>query len=196
MLKQRTIRMPDTALTLKSWETFYVIIGSASAALTGLMFVVVTLISDSNQTASEDGVSAFATPNVLHFCAALLVSAILTAPWSAIWQPAWAIALVGGAGLVYVFIFLQRARRQTAYKPVFEDWLWHFILAFLAYATLAAAGFVEAVHSSGALFAVAGATTLLLFIGIHNAWDTVTYLSLERLRARQKAKAQERGKHT
>jgi fucose 4-O-acetylase-like acetyltransferase len=183
--------MPDTELTLKGWETFYVIIGSASAALTGLMFVVVTLMSDSTQEVSEDGVSAFATPNVLHFCAVLLVSAILTAPWSAIWQPAWAIALVGAAGLVYVFIVLQRARRQTAYTPVFEDWLWHFILAFIAYATLAAAGFVEAVHAAGALFAVAGATTLLLFVGIHNAWDTVTYMALERLRARQ-AKAREK----
>jgi hypothetical protein len=90
-----------------------------------------------------------------------------------------------------VFIFLQRARRQTAYKPVFGDWLWHFILAFVAYATLTAAGFVEAMHAASALFAVAGGTTLLLFIGIHNAWDTVTYLSLERLRARQ-AKAREK----
>jgi len=183
--------MPDNVVTLKAWETFYVIIGSASAALTGLMFVVVTLMADTNQAASEDGVSAFATPNVLHFCAALLVSAILTAPWAAIWQPAWAIAIVGSAGLVYVFIFLQRARRQTAYTPVFADWLWHFALAFIAYATLAAAGFVEAMHAFGALFAVAGATTLLLFVGIHNAWDTVTFMALERLRARQ-AKAREK----
>ena len=185
--------MPDTEVTLRAWETFYVIIGSASAALTGLMFVVATLMAETPQpvsgaaeTVSEDGVSAFATPNVLHFCAALLVSAIVTAPWSAIWQPAWIIALIGGAGLVYVFIVIKRAQRQTGYRPVFEDWLWHFILPFVAYATLGAAGFVEATHSAGALFAIAGATTLLLFSGIHNAWDTVTYMALERLKAKRR----------
>jgi hypothetical protein len=181
----------DNQITLQAWETFYVIIGSASAALTGLMFVVVTLMAETTQPVSEDGVSAFATPNVLHFCAVLLISAIATAPWGGIRQPAWMIAAVGVAGLVYVFIVLRRARRQTAYSPVFEDWLWHFILAFIAYATLAAAGLLEALHAASALFAVAGATTLLLFVGIHNAWDTVTYMALERLRARQ-AKAREK----
>ncbi|MEP6993322.1 MAG: hypothetical protein ABI968_02285 [Acidobacteriota bacterium] len=33
---------------------------------------------------------------------------------------------------------------------------------------------------------VIGATTLLLlFIGIHNAWDTVTYIALDRLEQRR-----------
>ena len=32
---------------LNDWETFYVIVGSSAAALTGLMFVVIALIKDS-----------------------------------------------------------------------------------------------------------------------------------------------------
>ena len=179
--------MHDSVAALKDWETFYVIVGSAGAALTGLMFVVVTLISEDTRGASEEGVSAFATPNVLHFCAVLLVSAILTAPWPQVWEPAWALAIAGCGGLIYVLVALQRARRQTDYKPVFEDWLWHFMLPFAAYATLAAAGFIASVHAGGALFAVAAATALLLFAGIHNAWDTVTFLAMERARARKKA---------
>lgn len=35
------------------------------------------------------------------------------------------------------------------------------------------------------LFLIGGAALLLLFIGIHNAWDTVTYLALERLRMKE-----------
>jgi hypothetical protein len=32
---------------------------------------------------------------------------------------------------------------------------------------------------SHSLFFVAGASLLLLFIGIHNAWDTVTYVAIQ-----------------
>jgi hypothetical protein len=180
--------MADPVSTLNAWDNFYVIIGSAGAALTGLMFVVVTLISESTTEASEEGVSAFATPNVVHFCAALLVSAILTAPWTAVSQAAWALTFEGFGGLVYVLVALGRARRQQGYRPVFQDWLWHFILPCVAYGTLAAAGLIATIHAANALFAIAAATTLLLFVGIHNAWDTVTYMALQRLRARQKKK--------
>jgi len=183
--------MPDPVSTLNAWDNFYVIVGSAGAALTGLMFVVVTLMSEATPGASEEGVSAFATPNVVHFCAALLVSALLTAPWTAVWQPAWAVGLSGFAGLLYLIVTFQRARRQTAYVPVVQDWLWHFVLPFLAYGTLAIAGFIATRHAGNALFAVAAATTLLLFVGIHNAWDTVTYMALARMRARQKKKEQQ-----
>jgi hypothetical protein len=180
--------MAESVSTLNAWQNFYVIVGSAGAALTGLMFVVVTLISEASTDASEEGVSAFATPNVVHFCAALLVSAILTAPWTAVWQAAWALAIEGFGGLLYLAVALGRARHQKNYDPVFEDWLWHFVLPFGAYGTLAGAGLIAAVHATGALFAIALATTLLLFAGIHNAWDTVTYMALARMRARQKKK--------
>jgi hypothetical protein len=33
--------------------------------------------------------------------------------------------------------------------------------------------------STASLFVLAGATMMLIFIGIHNAWDVVTYLAIE-----------------
>ena len=59
---------------------------------------------------------------------------------------------MGLGGIAYVVIIGRRMRAQTAYRPVFEDWLFHALLPLVAYALL------------------------LLFIGIHNAWDTVTHL--------------------
>jgi len=38
-----------------------------------------------------------------------------------------------------------------------------------------------------ALFVIGAATVLLLFIGIHNAWDTVTYVALERSQPENKS---------
>jgi hypothetical protein len=59
---------------------------------------------------------------------------------------------------------------------VFEDWLFHVILPAATYATLAVGGFSATSHIEASLFGVATASMMLLFIGIHNAWDTVTYL--------------------
>jgi hypothetical protein len=66
-------------------------------------------------------------------------------------------------------------RTQSAYKPVFEDWLFHVLLPFAAYTALAVTAFAAGSHLHEALFAVGAAALLLLFVGIHNAWDAVTY---------------------
>ena len=66
-------------------------------------------------------------------------------------------------------------RRQIAYKPVLEDWLFHFLLPFMAYTTLAVAAFASGSHIRAALFVIGAASLLLLFVGMHNAWDAVTY---------------------
>ena len=64
-----------------------------------------------------------------------------------------------------------------------EDWIWHAALPILAYAAMVPAGVQLARVSTDALFIVGGSALLLVFIGIHNAWDTVTYVMLERARA-------------
>src|SRR5690242_9251605 len=112
-----------------SWETFYVIIGTAAATLTGLMFVVATLVATVRKSVSSpaEAFAAFNTPSVVHFGAALLIAALLSAPWQAIWYVSLLLALVGLAGMSYVVIIIRRARRQHDYQPVLEDWLWHTI---------------------------------------------------------------------
>jgi hypothetical protein len=86
----------------------------------------------------------------------------------------------GVAGLVYVLFVLRHTLRQKEYQPVLEDWTWHCFLPFLAYATLLVSAIILPRHIETALFLVAGSTLLLLFIGIHNAWDTVTWMAAKR----------------
>jgi len=69
----------------------------------------------------------------------------------------------------------RRMRAQTVYQPEFEDWLFHVLLPLAAYAILALSAFAAPSHAHGALFGVGAAALLLLFIGIHNAWDSVAY---------------------
>ena len=168
---------------MQAWEAYYVIVGSSAGALTGLQFVVLTMISESGVIrGTSDTLSAFASPNVVHFCAALLVSALFSAPWHDLSAPGVLALLCGVGGLIYSFAVLRRARRQRDYQPVLEDWVWHAVLPTLAYAGLVFAGIEMQGAPDMALYAVAGSALLLVFVGIHNAWDTVTYVMAERLR--------------
>src|SRR5262249_14338129 len=83
--------------------------------------------------------------------------------------------LLGIAGVLYDVLVTRRARTQIAYKPELEDWLFHVVLPFVAYMTLGTCALTSHLHASASLYGVAGASLLLLFIGIHNAWDAVTY---------------------
>ncbi len=104
----------------------------------------------------------------------LLLAAIGSAPWHGISYPAILWELLGLGGLLYVVIVARRMRIQQAYSPQFEDWLFHVMLPCLAYGTLMGSGYATRLHD-GALFAIGAASLLLLFAGIHNAWDAVTY---------------------
>ena len=174
---------------LTTWQNFYTIIGSAAATLTGLMFVVVTLIAGVRlrMSSPSEAFATFNTPNVVHFCAALLVAAILSAPWQALWPAGLLLGLSGLGGMIYVVIVLRRARRQTDYQPVLEDWLFHTILPLVSYTALLVAAMLLPGHAAPALFVIAAGTVLLLFIGIHNAWDNVIYIAFDLSRPQNKS---------
>ena len=161
---------------LAGWENFYVIVGSSAGALIGLQFVVMALIA--NRPAGPGGAQAgeaFGTPTVVHFGVVLLLSAVLSAPWHGIFGAAVLCGLLGLMGIVYEVIVARRMRIQNAYTPEFEDWLFHALLPFAAYATLAIAAYATRNHLRVALYGVGTAALLLLFVGIHNAWDAATY---------------------
>lgn len=164
---------------LAGWESFYVIVGSSGAALIGLQFVVMALIADIRVRSSHATIGAFGTPTIIHFGTALLVSTIMSAPWQHLAAVAWALRVVGLAGVLYAAVTAVRATGQEGYKMVWEDWLFHIVLPFAAYAALFVATITLGSHEGDSLFVIAGTALLLLFIAIHNAWDTVTYLVID-----------------
>jgi hypothetical protein len=116
--------MEESVLSpLARWENFYVIVGSSAGALTGLQFVVITLIAEAG-AASSTSVRAFGTPTVVDFCVTLLISAIVSAPWHRLSAPAVLLIACGIWGVLYTLRAVYHARRQTEYKPDFGDWTW------------------------------------------------------------------------
>lgn len=161
---------------LETWNSFFIIVGSSAGALIGLQFVVMTLIAQRTPPHAEEGAHSFATPTIVHFGAVLFLSAVQSAPWQESTFVAAILGFMGLCGVVYNITIAWQMRVQTAYKPVLADWLYYALMPLAAYALLALSAFIALSHMCETLFGVGAAALLLLFIGIHNAWDSITYL--------------------
>jgi hypothetical protein len=161
---------------LAGWQNFYVIVGSSAGALVGLQFVVMALIVQiPNVRVDPQAGATFATPSVVHFGAVLLLSAIACVPWKGTFGIALLWGLLGFAGVLYVLVVARRLRAQNAYTPVLEDWFFHALLPLAAYGLLIASAAEARWSPRRALFCAGAAALVLLIVGIHNAWDAITY---------------------
>ena len=165
---------------LAGWENFYVIVGSSAGGLTGLTFVVIALIRDAGSVRPM-GLRAFVTPTILHFCAVLALASFLSMPHQRLFSLSAGFTLAGLAGVIYGLFTAANMRRQGAgYAPVREDWVWNVILPTLVYACLLCMGLLVWHRPEQTLFGVAALSLLLLFIGIHNAWDIAIWMTLQK----------------
>jgi len=168
----------DAALPfLTEWSNFFVMTGTSAATLTGLMFVVLTLVSRASRRSRQDGIATFSTPTVAHFCTALYLSAVLAAPWRSLPSVSVLLAIAGLYGIVYILHIVYRTRRLEFYVADLEDWIWYTVLPFTAYIAIFASAIGLLAAPARTLFVLAGAVIVLIFIGIRNSWDIVTYIA-------------------
>ena len=171
-------------MLLPEWESFYVILGSSAAVLTGLVFVAITLAPEIRRRRSDEaiwaGVGAFHTPTVVHLGAVLIIAALLTAPWHELSNAGATVAIVGLAGILYALLTLRRLRRLGNYQPEIEDWLWYTLVPLVAYTILTIAALLLPRNPTRALFGLGAVALLLLLLGLRNAWDLVTYTTAQR----------------
>lgn len=174
------------AVALTDWQSFYVLVGSSAAALTGLTFIVITLAAERGELAASasaqlSGLRVFITPTAVHFGAALWLSALMSIPGQTAVSLEVLLAGTGVAGLTYCAILLRLMLGSlSGYRPFASDWVWSVVLPILAYMALAATGLMVPYRPAPALYAVSGVVLLLLFIGVHNAWDVVVWVTTER----------------
>ena len=179
---------------LNNWQNFYMIMGTAAATLTGLMFVVTTLFAGLNThvEVANAGISAFNTPTVVQFCAVLLLAGIFSAPWQSFSTIILLLGLLSGGMMLYQIIVMQRMRRMPHYQSTLEDWLWYMVLPLLANIMFIVAAILLSTNPSLALYLVGSAMMMLLLIGIRNAWDNVTFLALMRSHSHPEDQAKEK----
>jgi hypothetical protein len=177
-------------LFLSQWQNFFMIMGTAAATLTGLMFVVTTLIAgiDAQLSTLNAGVSAYNTPIVVQFATVLLLAGIFSAPWQTLSSLSLLLGLVGLGMVFYLIIVLRRMRRVPNYQSTLEDWLWYLVFPLLAHVLLIVAALVLPENPAPALYIVGSGMILLLLVGIRNAWDMVTFLAVERAHSEKESK--------
>lgn len=170
---------PAVPLSLDAWADFYLVVGGAAAGLTGLMFVVVSLLADRQRGGDTQAHHAFGTPTVFHFTVVLLISGVLTMPRHTTWTAGGAVVLLGVGGVGFLARAARRIGRQDDYDPETADWWWYAIVPIATYALIAGTAALILWRPEWGLDGVAVATMLLLVVGIHNSWDTATYIAVE-----------------
>jgi hypothetical protein len=165
---------------LAGWENFYVIAGSSAGGLAGLTFVVITLSAEARRV-NPNGLRLFVTPTIVHFVAVLGWAAFLSMPRQSILSLSVSFGIGGTVGLVYIGTITAGIRRlEGDYVPVHEDWTWNVVIPAIAYGALLAVAFVIWCRTAWSMYAVAAAMVLLMFAGIHNAWDVAVWNILSR----------------
>jgi uncharacterized membrane protein len=113
---------------------------------------------------------------VVHLTNALVVSAVMSAPWTTLAPAGVTMLLCGLSGLTYAAIVIGRTRKQTTYVPVWQDWVWYAILPTISYLALSVSAWLVNTETEAALFTIAGVALVLILIGVHNAWDSITHI--------------------
>lgn len=163
---------------LEGWDNFYVILGSAAAALLGITFVVIALLSE--RRANPAGMSGYITPTVVHFGTVLGLSCFVSVPHQNVMALSLGFGLTAAGLLVYTGAITANMRRfAKSYVPVLEDWIWHVILPAVVYGALLAMACLLWREPRRSMYGIAAALMLLLFVGIHNSWDVAVSITAQ-----------------
>jgi hypothetical protein len=162
---------------LNTWDNFFILAGGAAATLMGLLFVAVTIGGTGfSKSRIEHGSRGFLTPALIHFGTVLLAALAVLVPWSSWWPLGIIFGLGGLTGLAYQTTVVVRRRKVGLALPNWHDWLPYVGLPALGSACLLLGAVGLIADKSFAPYAVAGATTLLLFAGIYGAWDLTLWI--------------------
>lgn len=159
------------------WDNFYLLVGSAAAALIGLLFVVVTLTSSLEKQSASTGASVYMTPTVFHFGVVLVLSGLALAPGVAPLATGQGVGFAAVAGMVYAgFVAVWIHQKKVSPTPHWSDFWWYGVAPLVLYLGLAIDGVVltDGRHGTAAM---AASLMALLLVGVRNAWDLVTFLA-------------------
>ncbi len=165
----------------EGWSNYYNVLGTAAAALIGVMALVATLTAGGNRSRAERGQRLFLTPTVFHLAAVLTLSALTLAPR----QPPlfhvvmmMALTLYGLGYSVLIAVQLTRVGQETS--PHWSDFWCYGALPVAVYAAIELALLSSFAWRGPACFAFAAGLLALLLAAIRNAWDLVTWLAPRR----------------
>jgi hypothetical protein len=164
---------------LREWHDFYLLVGTASATLVGLMFVSASIGVNFYNEGHSGAMKAFVTPTVVNFTSVLLICVLVTVPshsWTSL-----ACLLGGGAlfGLIYSGLILVALLVRNRFKVDLSDRFFYAFIPVAGYALVLAAAVLLFMHLPAGPNVMAVALMVLLVAGIRNAWDMTIWTMLK-----------------
>ena len=161
---------------LHGWDNFFIMAGTAAATLIGLLFVAITVGTGFSTSTIVHGTRGFLTPTLIRFGGVLFLSLAVLAPWPSA-RPIGIILSLGAlAGLAYQIKVVVMRRKVGFVLLDWHDWLPYAGAPVLGYASLMVGGIGLIAGKSFAPYTIAGAITLLLFVGVYGAWDITLWI--------------------
>ncbi len=152
---------------LERWTNFYLLMSEASAALVGLLFVVITLGAE--RKADSTKVPIYLTPTAIYFTSVLFLAALLTIPNHTRLTATLCICFVAFVGLVYSGSrFIGRDVKKSYYE--LKDRIAYAAVPFAAYGLIVLGGVLFLQHPQRGLNLVAAGMLSLLAVAIRNSW--------------------------
>ena len=162
----------------EGWGEFYLLAGSAAAVLIGLIFVVVTLMSDRPRSSVLTGSKLYMGPVVLQVSFVLALSAAALTPGitrGAFAALATGVALWGLVRGVLSIVGIGALKDEVHWSDV---WFYG-VFPSLLYVALAAVAVGFWTGQGWAVHGIAAVTTAVLLLSVRNEWDLVNWLAPE-----------------
>ena len=161
-----------------TWHDFYVLVGTASATLVGLMFVAASIGGSVFNETHRIALQSFISPTVVNFAAVLFICIGVMIP-SQTWLSLGLLLAGGGvAGLVYAgrVWFQMFVRRRFQVDAI--DRMFYATVPLLGYLLVLAAGILLLLGKGWSAEVTAAALVVLMFAAIRNAWDMTTWIMM------------------
>jgi hypothetical protein len=160
------------------WHDFYLLVGTASATLVGLMFVAASIGSSVFSERNRNALQAFFSPTVVNFASALFICIGVMIP-AQTWLTMGVLLTAGGiAGVVYAGrVWVQMIVRRSFHVDL-VDRMFYATIPLVGYLLVLASGILLLLHMRWSSDVTAAALVVLLFAGVRNAWDMTTWIMM------------------
>jgi hypothetical protein len=170
---------PSLAELLHDWHDFYVLVGTASATLVGLMFVAVSIGTAIFNEDHSAAMAAFITPNVTHFAATLFACLLVTIPTHS-WHTLGALLGAGAlAGSIYCGGVVVQIIVNHRFKVDRIDRVFYALLPLVGYLLGLTAAVLLVMQAAASANLMAAAVMTLLLAAIRNAWDMMVWIVIK-----------------
>ena len=160
---------------LDGWHEFYMLIGTAAAALVGLLFVAASIGAGYLTAERASATRTFTSPIIFHFTYAVFVSLAALIPGNTDWSLTGIIGISAAVAFAYSCVIFVRVMRRGAID--LDDRLAYGAAPPVAYAACFVAAIFLFQRSVIGPLLLAGALVLLVLVNIRNAWDLTVFFA-------------------